>query len=187
VTLFVSAPLHLDDAPGQWRYEDGWPIARVRERVLYPRPDGALAEEAPAPATATLRYVPTTGVEAGGPVMWWGDVAPDQRPTDAFSLVYETAPLEKDVEILGLPKALLRVAADAPHADWFARLNDVAPDGTVTLVTGAGQNGAATIGRKLSSVRAFCRFLVKRGVLEGNPAAAIAAIPGLSIKTPTFG
>ena len=36
-----------------------------------------------------------------------------------------------------------------------------------------GENGAATIGRKLSSVRAFCRFLVKRGVLAGNPAAAI--------------
>ena len=36
-----------------------------------------------------------------------------------------------------------------------------------------GHNGAATIGRKLSSVRAFCRFLVKRGVLAGDPAAAI--------------
>jgi integrase/recombinase XerC len=36
-----------------------------------------------------------------------------------------------------------------------------------------GKNGAATIGRKLSSVRAFCTFLVKRGVIEGNPAAAI--------------
>jgi integrase/recombinase XerC len=36
-----------------------------------------------------------------------------------------------------------------------------------------GDNGPATIGRKLSSVRSFCRFLVKRGVIEGNPAAAI--------------
>ncbi len=36
-----------------------------------------------------------------------------------------------------------------------------------------GANGPATMNRKLSSVRAFCRFLVKRGVLEGNPAAAI--------------
>jgi len=36
-----------------------------------------------------------------------------------------------------------------------------------------GDNGPATIGRKLSSVRAFCRFLVKRNVIEGNPAAAI--------------
>ena len=34
-------------------------------------------------------------------------------------------------------------------------------------------NGPATIGRKLSSVRAFCRFLVKRGAAAGNPAAAI--------------
>jgi uncharacterized protein len=133
---------YLDFAPGFWRYEDGWPIARIRDRVLYPVPDGSLAVEAPAAATAKLRYVPTTGVEAGGPVMWWGDVAPDQRPTDAFSLVYETPPLEEDLEILGLPKALLQVSADAPLVHWFARLNDVAPDGTVTLVTGAGQNGA---------------------------------------------
>ena len=133
---------YLDFAPGKWRYEEGWPIARIEDRILYPRPDGSLAQGAPAAAEAELRYVPTTGVEAGGPVMWFGDVAPDQRPTDAFSLVYETPPLEKEVEILGLPKALLQVSADAPHADWFARLNDVAPDGTVTLVTGAGQNGA---------------------------------------------
>jgi len=36
-----------------------------------------------------------------------------------------------------------------------------------------GENGPATISRKLSSVRAFCRFLVKREVLAGNPGAAI--------------
>ncbi len=132
----------LEFAPGFWRYEEGWPVARIRERVLFPQPEGGLDEKPPSPAAAELRYVPTTGVEAGGPVMWFGDVAPDQRPTDAFSLVYETAPLEADVEILGLPKALLEVSADAPLAHWFARLNDVAPDGTVTLVTSAGQNGA---------------------------------------------
>lgn len=132
----------LDYAPGFWQYEEGWPVARIRDRVFYPRPDGSLSAEAPSDATALLRYVPTTGVEAGGPVMWFGDVAPDQRPTDAFSLVYETPPLEEPVEILGLPKALLRVSADAPLADWFARVNDVAPDGTVTLVANAGQNGS---------------------------------------------
>jgi putative CocE/NonD family hydrolase len=132
----------LEFAPGHWRYEDGWPIARIRERALFPQPDGSLSGEAPPASGAELRYVPTTGVEAGGPVMWFGDVAPDQRPTDAFSLVYETPPLEEALEILGLPRAMLRVSADAPHADWFARLNDVAPDGTVTLVANAGQNGA---------------------------------------------
>ena len=133
---------YLEEAPGHWRSEEGWPIARIRERVLYPRPDRSLSETAPSAAAEQLRYVATTGVEAGGPVMWFGDVAPDQRPSDAFSLVYETLPLEEDLEILGLPRALLHVSADAPLADWFARVNDVAPDGTVTLVANAGQNGA---------------------------------------------
>jgi integrase/recombinase XerC len=36
-----------------------------------------------------------------------------------------------------------------------------------------GDNGPATIARKLSSVRAFCRFLVKRGAIAANPAAAV--------------
>lgn len=133
---------YLDEAPGEWRTEEGWPIARIRDSVLFPEPDGGLSGSAPPPAVDRLRYLPTAGVEAGGPVMWFGDVAPDQRGSDGFSLVYETPPLEADLEILGLPRALLHVAADAPLAHWFARLGDVAPDGTVTLVASAGQNGA---------------------------------------------
>jgi hypothetical protein len=74
--------------------------------------------------------------------MWWGDVAHDQRPTDAFSLNYDSLPLAENLEILGLPKAILKVAADATHANWITRLSDVAPDGTVTQVAGAGFNGA---------------------------------------------
>jgi uncharacterized protein len=74
--------------------------------------------------------------------MWWGDVAHDQRGTDAFSLVYDSAPLDDDLEILGFPRANLTVAANATRANWIARLSDVAPDGTVTQVTGAALNGA---------------------------------------------
>jgi hypothetical protein len=131
----------LDEAPGEWRFEDGWPIRRIHDRVLYPQPNHTLAEAPPPAEVHRLRYVPTTGIEAGGPVMWFGDVAPDQRPTDAFSLVYDTEPLAADLEILGLPRALLTVSADATRANWFARLSDVAPDGTVTQVAAAGFNG----------------------------------------------
>ena len=110
-------------------------------------------------AAHQLRYLPTTGIEPGGPVMWFGDVAPDQRPSDAFSLTYDTEPLIEEVEILGLPRVALRVSADAPLAHWFVRLNDVAPDGTVTLVANAGQNGAhrdsARDPRPLEPGRAF--------------------------------
>jgi integrase/recombinase XerC len=41
------------------------------------------------------------------------------------------------------------------------------------LATLFGANQAATIGKKLSSIRAFFRFLARRGVIDGNPARAI--------------
>ena len=44
--------------------------------------------------------------------------------------------------MLGHPRAVLRASAPVPLAHWFARLSDVAPDGSVTQITGAGINGA---------------------------------------------
>ena len=132
---------YLEHAPGRWRWEAGWPIGRIEQRQLFPGPDHGLSEQRPEAAVHRLRNVPSRGVEGGGPVMWWGDVAPDQRPADAFSLVYDSGPLPEDTEILGFPLARLRVSADAPRANWVARLSDVAPDGTVTQVAGAAFNG----------------------------------------------
>ena len=131
----------LEEVPGEWRWEEGWPIRDIRERTLYPQPDHTLSDTVSAGDVHRLRYVPSVGVEASGSVMWWGDAAHDQRGTDAYSLVYDTEPLEEELTILGLPKARLQVSADAPHANWIVRLSDVAPDGTVTQVAGAAFNG----------------------------------------------
>jgi putative CocE/NonD family hydrolase len=132
---------YLDTAPGFWRWEAGWPIERIEDRVLYPQPNHTLSAAKPEATVHQLRCVPSTGMEAGGPVMWWGDVAHDQRGTDAYSLVYDSDPLAGDTEILGLPRAVFQVSATATRANWFVRLCDVAPDGTVTQVAGAGFNG----------------------------------------------
>jgi putative CocE/NonD family hydrolase len=132
---------YLETAPGFWRWEDGWPAQRIEQRVMHPQPNHTLSTQKPEEAVHQLRCVPSIGMEAGGPVMWWGDVAHDQRGTDAFSLTYDSETLSEDTEILGLPRAVLQVAASAPRANWFVRLSDVAPDGTVTLVAGAGFNG----------------------------------------------
>jgi putative CocE/NonD family hydrolase len=132
---------YLEHAPGYWRWEDGWPIDRIKERRFYPQDNHTLSEKTASNTVHQLKYTPSIGIEAGGPVMWWGDVAHDQRPTDAFSLVYDSDPLDADTEILGLPTAVLKVAADAKRANWYVRLSDVAPDGTVTQVAGAGFNG----------------------------------------------
>lgn len=136
-------PGDVEEIPGEWRWEEGWPVARIRARTLYAGPSHALGGTPPRNATNhELRFIPSSGIEVGGPVMWWGDLPPDQRPTDALSLVYESDPLDRDLEILGMPHAILRASADSPLARWFARVGDVAPDGSVTLVAGAGFNGA---------------------------------------------
>jgi hypothetical protein len=83
--------------------------------------------------------VPSAGAEVG---FWWGELLGDQRAADAYSLIYDSAPLEENVTIFGRAKVQLHAAADAPLADWFVRLEDVAEDGRVTAITGAGLNGA---------------------------------------------
>jgi predicted acyl esterase len=127
------------DVPGEWRAET-WPPAGLQPMSLYLQPDHRLASaEPPDAGIDELRYVPSAGVEAG---FWWGELLTDQRPVDAFSLIYDSQSLAEDVAILGVPHVNLLVAADARLADWFVRLSDVAPDGRVTMVTGAGINGA---------------------------------------------
>ena len=130
---------NLQSVPGEWRREDVWPPASARDTTLFLQANHTLADSAGTRDTHQLKYVPTVGVEAG---FWWGELLSDPRPVDAFSLVYDSAPLKLEVAILGRPRALLQASATAPLADWFARLSDIAPDGTVTQITGAGINGA---------------------------------------------
>ena len=137
IVAFVRRPVtpaaDLEAYPGTWRFESGWPLDRVRERGF------ALAE-----AEAAQAGDGPDRLEVRGDVGWtawlscaglppWGQ-AIDQRPDEAFSLVYDW-PLEEELEILGAPVLRARVASSAPVAYLSARLCDVHPDGTSQLVT----------------------------------------------------
>ena len=130
---------NLETVPGEWRAESGWPPHGLTNSTLYLQPNHTLTSTVPEADVHRLKYVPSIGVEAG---FWWGELLSDQRPVDAFSLVYDSAPLTEELAIMGRPHALLEGSADAPLANWFARLSDVAPDGSVTQITGAGLSGA---------------------------------------------
>jgi hypothetical protein len=132
----------IAEVPGEWRAEKSWPPRDATKETLFLERDHSLGAGPPATRDAAqqdLKYVPSIGLEAG---FWWGDFTTDQRPIDAYSLVYDSAPLAKDTAILGWPRVILQASTSAQLADWFARLSDVAPDGTVTMITGAGQSGA---------------------------------------------
>ena len=128
----------LAEVPGRWRAEDALPPRRARWQAWFCGPERALSAGPPPAAEQRLRYVPSAGAEAGH---WWGELTADQRGADAFSLLYDSPPLDAELEILGMPRVQIHGEADAAPLHWFARLSDVAPDGTVTLITGAGRPG----------------------------------------------
>jgi predicted acyl esterase len=127
------------DVPGEWRAENSWPPAGASTTVLYFQSEHRLSFSKTEDGLDQLRNIPSTGVEAG---FWWGELLTDQRHVDAYSLIYDSPPLTEDFAILGIPRVSMQVTADAPLANWFVRLSDVAPNGSVTMVTGAGINGA---------------------------------------------
>ncbi len=134
---------HLPDArlemtPGHWRYED-WPIERTVWKRLYPEKDHRLLSVVGEAGGHHLKYVPSSGITAG---YWWGDPTGDMRRDDADSLVYDSEVLTEAMEIIGFPRARLKVSADAEMAHWIVRLEDVHPDGEVSLVAGGLLNGA---------------------------------------------
>ena len=58
---------HLEEVKGEWRWEEGWPIARIKKEAFYPQPNHTLAPTAPAAAAVhSLRYVPTAGIYYDG-------------------------------------------------------------------------------------------------------------------------
>jgi putative CocE/NonD family hydrolase len=129
------------DIPGKWRYEDGWPIERSQTQTLFAGPNNDLSSSQTETAIHKLNYKASSGLAGGGPVMWWGSVPPDQQSMDNDSLVYDSELLDEPIEILGMPRAILNVSADAIRANWVVRVSDVAPDGSVTQVGGAAFNG----------------------------------------------
>ena len=131
----------LEVIPGHWRWEDSWPIERIEDQQWYLHGDHRLSITSAEESLHTMTYKPSMGLEGGGPTMWWGSLLPDQRPMDDHSLVYDSAPLDAPLEILGRPVAKIIVSADASRANWIVRISDVAPGGQVTQVAGAAFNG----------------------------------------------
>jgi len=132
---------------GHWRDEREWPLARAVNTPYYVHADGSLSRARPASSQpTTYRFdpadpVPTLGgnVSSEGVLMLRG--AQDQRcgsvdwlckntlPLASRSdvLVYQTVPLEQDMEVTGRLVVKLWASSDGPDTDFTAKLIDVYP------------------------------------------------------------
>jgi uncharacterized protein len=123
------------ETPGRWAAENSWPSARVKPKAWYLN-KGTLSPAAG--PSETVVYVADKVVGMQKPE--WLPFPPEglpaeQSPDDLKSLLFDSAPLPSDLEILGHPVAKIRVAADRPVAKLALRLCEVTPEGKSWLVT----------------------------------------------------
>jgi putative CocE/NonD family hydrolase len=136
----VPAKNYYAESPGRWITEPVWPSPRVKNRRYVFNDGGRLAERAGKTTKVQWQSPQSLGLDCGELMPWFQhgpspEMPGDQRADDGKSLCFDSAPLEKTVEILGTPAANLEIAVDQPTAFVCVRLCDVAPDGASTRVS----------------------------------------------------
>ena len=133
---------------GSWRYEPTWPAERLRPTPFrladstpggLARPDALAPTDRPGGAEPGADLLPIRGdvgatawISCAGSLPW--GQSSDQRPDEQHSLTYTWGPFDHEVELLGHPRLHIRVRSSEPVAFVSAKVCDVFPDGTSSLV-----------------------------------------------------
>ena len=144
---------------GFWRTADRWPLPSTRLTRFYFHSNGLLSPEAPGRDELATTYtfdpahpVPTIGGSMAASKPLWVGGAFDQRekefqgdPTNGFYgsrppylplkarhdvVVYQTEPLEEDIEVVGPIVITLHASSNRRDTDFTAKLIDVYPPST---------------------------------------------------------
>jgi uncharacterized protein len=139
---------------GYWRNEMEWPLARTKYDNWYLQPGGKLSnqtpsiktEDLPAARSTSFQFDPTNPVptiggnissgndimlqgawdQRGGPHVWnWKEPIPLSARNDV--LVFQSEPLEEDLEVTGELTVELWISSSAVDTDFTAKLIDVYP------------------------------------------------------------
>ncbi len=123
----------------RWLSGGSWPLPGTATVSLYLAPGGKLAREAPAVSASASEFlsdpekpvVDPHGTDAG---------AHDERALAGRpdTLVFETAPLARGLRVLGAIETEIHLSSDAPDADLWVKVQDVAPDGTAWNLSSPG-------------------------------------------------
>jgi len=126
-----------EHTPGHWVGEASWPSSTIQNQLLFLSTAHQLCEKEPIKhGSYSISSVQLTGSTAGAFMgSGWADHPSDQRQDDAYSLVFDTEPLDHAIELLGSPIAHLQVSSDRPNGHICIRLCDIAPEGSSRRVS----------------------------------------------------
>jgi len=120
------------DATGlDWRTADTWPPAGFSPRAVPLGGDGVLGSPAPGARAFTVDTAAECPFDAGE--------GPTAQPCPVGGAAWTGRVLTRDTEVTGTPVADLTVRVDRADAHVFAYLEDVAPDGTSSVITDGRQ------------------------------------------------
>jgi putative CocE/NonD family hydrolase len=127
----------------KWKTANAWPPQKMDNLKYYLAERNSLSTEVPTAQQASdvykVDFTAGTGIYSrfgehleGGryPVIY-----PDRKMRDQKLLTYTSAPLEHDLEITGNPIVTLFISCSTTDGAVFVYLEDVHPDGKVTIVT----------------------------------------------------
>ncbi|WP_040244211.1 CocE/NonD family hydrolase [Chromohalobacter japonicus] len=141
----VPPSARYETRPGRWVSEPSWPSPRIDMQPfhltsghdLLPATASSTRAEDHDETPLSIRSPLSVGLFAG---KWCSYNAPpdlphDQRDEDGGALVFQTARLDRDIEICGQPMVELEIEADQPVAMVAIRLSDIAEDDKATRIS----------------------------------------------------
>jgi len=132
----VPPRTHYVERPGRWVAEDRWPSSRIEASTWYLNQGGL----GPSPGESKRLQISSplgVGLMAG---QWCAhglepDLAGDQRAEAGGSLVFDSEPLDEDIEILGAPIIELAIDCDQQQGMVAVCLSEILPDGAATRIS----------------------------------------------------
>ncbi|WP_235039860.1 CocE/NonD family hydrolase [Vreelandella profundi] len=131
------APKYLE-RPGQWIRTHRWPMPSdntdISKLVLG---DNGLTQDGQLSNDRLIASPLTAGSLQGEYIpLWFGaDFPPDQRRDDGLSLIFDSAPYDDGLDILGQPTVSVSLESSEDCGQLHVRLCDVAPSGESALIT----------------------------------------------------
>lgn len=183
------APItYFEQGPDTWRTTDSW-VGRDRAAATFGLSGsaangqpGVLTAGTPTPGTANVLPIPVAGLCSRSMNQWTAGLVnaggfpnpclKDNAPNDQAGVVFETAPLTEPLAFQGPINARLHVSSSGADGMLSVAVEDVAPDGTVTRLTGGWQTIAH---RALDTGRS--RYLDGQLIQAFHPFTAAAKKP----------
>ncbi len=126
---------------GKWKKTTSWPPEGTEFKRFYFASGGLLKDTAPEIEEAADQYQVNFETGSGDETRWDTQLGGkdvfygDRAKADKLNLVYTSAPLEQDMEFTGHGVVHLNMSSTKPDGAVIVYIEDVAPDGKVTMIT----------------------------------------------------